>query len=883
MSLPEAAALADHQNAFVRHLHRRVEAAGRRLHRFLQDGWDINGLALLHEEASDLARHCARREFETLAGVFGELAEHLGGPLQAQALPTAAEGQTIWALVEQLGEALPAGGGEGADTPDTAAENTSLAGHAETPPAHYWRRWGDDAPPASWPEAQAPHEAHGESAATPEPAHPPLPAAKTSSTAPVSAPAEAVGAVEPIAIEGNLPTPRVYHLTQHGPLSLELDQRMEALGWEVELLDSGEELIELLGALPADLVIVDAAFTAELESFGHCVRQARLRSSQKVLLVAISEVENVGLRLSARRAGVDALIVDTGSANDVLKRLAQLLDPNREAPFRVLIVEDDRGQALFAEGVLRNANMETRVVMQALEVMPVLQAFQPDLILMDLHMPGADGIELTTLIREQDEFLHTPIVFLSGEVDADRQFDALDAGGDDFLAKPIRPRHLIASVQNRVRRHRALASRRQLKLGRDSATGLFSREELLAQVDELLARGTRSGGGVLFMEIESIGILRDKLGLSQLEQVLGETGRMLAQHGAELKVARFGDGSFLVLDLEHEGSALDALAAQLRNRVVQHQFSPGGHPLRLRAFVGVAPFEHRYSERGQLLNIVERMAREARGRERGLQSYVPSPTSELDREQQLLAEIRDAVAKQRLELLFQPVVAVAGGDESQYQVLLRLRQGDGKLIPAGQVVPLAERGDFIVDIDRWVVMRALELIRDRRKEAASLRLFVTQSSLTLSDSTQVAWLKTELVAHDVPGTALVIELRLDDTTLHAASLKQFCAAMVADGVQFCLSQYEHSRDAESLLEQLPLSYIKLARKYTGGSMSQSLRDDLKAIIDRAHRHGLEVIGHGVEDAQAAATLWMSGIDFIQGNLVQQADQGMEFDFQQAVL
>ena len=199
------------------------------------------------------------------------------------------------------------------------------------------------------------------------------------------------------------------------------------------------------------------------------------------------------------------------------------------------------------------------------------------------------------------------------------------------------------------------------------------------------------------------------------------------------------------------------------------------------------------------------------------------------------------------------------------------------------MVPLAERGDFIVDIDRWVVMRALGLIRERRSEGRSLKLFVTQSALTLADHTQVAWLKTELVAHDVPGSALVIEVRLEDALLHATTIKHFCEAMVADGVQFCLSQYETTREAEQLLTHLPLSFIKLARKYTGGGVSQALRDDLKQVIERSHRHGLEVIGHGVEDAQAAATLWMSGIDFIQGNLVQQADQGLEFDFQQAVL
>ena len=66
-------------------------------------------------------------------------------------------------------------------------------------------------------------------------------------------------------------------------------------------------------------------------------------------------------------------------------------------------------------------------------------------------------------------------------------------------------------------------------------------------------------------------------------------------------------------------------------------------------------------------------------------------------------------------------------------------------------------------------------------------------------------------------------------------------------------------------------------------MPQNVRDELKTLINRSHRRGLEVIGHGVEDAQAAATLWMSGIDFIQGNLVSQANQDLEFDFHQAVL
>src|SRR5207344_156280 len=219
-------------------------------------------------------------------------------------------------------------------------------------------------------------------------------------------------------------------------------------------------------------------------------------------------------------------------------------------PFRVLIVEDDRSQALFAEGILRNARMESLVVLDALSVMPALEQFQPDLILMDLNMPGANGIELTALIREHDAFIYTPIVFLSGESDQDRQFDAIDAGGDDFLAKPIRPRHLISAVQNRVRRHRAMESRRGKRSGgKDPNTGLVDRSELLEQLATRLAAPViDSPGGLLFLEIESLSLLRERMGLSALEQLLDTCSRLISEKMASTSVSRFGDGSFLVLD-----------------------------------------------------------------------------------------------------------------------------------------------------------------------------------------------------------------------------------------------------------------------------------------------------------------------------------------------
>ena len=655
------------------------------------------------------------------------------------------------------------------------------------------------------------------------------------------------------------------------------------MGLEVELLEQVDELNELLGAVPADLVLIDAEFAQELEDIGAAVRLARTRAaSHKLWLVAIVDEDDMGLRLSARRAGADALLVAPKDASEVLRKLQQLVDPEREDSFRILIVEDDRSQALFAEGILRNAGMDSLVVIDALDVMPALRNFRPDLILMDLNMPGANGIELTALIREQEAFAHTPIVFLSGEASEDLQFDAIDAGGDDFLSKPIRPRHLISAVQTRVRRYRQQESRKAKRPDKDAATGLVYRKTLLEQLDECLASGRREGG-LLFLEVESLNLLRERIGLTALEILLGDVSRLLTQHAGELPTTRFGDGSWLLLDGGREELALDSLATELRATLMGHVFQALGHPLRLRIAAGVAAFKHGFADAGAMINAVEKVAREARTQDRGVRRYEPPRSTEAVKEAALLEMVRDALDKDTLVLLYQPVVAVAGGDVSQYQALLRLRDANGKLRPAAEVIPMAERSSLIVEIDRWVMQQALALIRERHEEGQQLRLFVTQSPLTLGAAGQAAWLKHEISSNGIPGDGLVIEVRLDDAAVHAATVRQFCDAMATTRVQFCLGQFEAGVDAATLCSQLPLSFVKLARKYTTGTLSTATRDELKQLIDAAHGRGLSVIGHGVEDAQAAATLWMSGIDYIQGNLVQQADAGMDFDFHQAVL
>ena len=845
-------------------LRQRCRLLERRVRRARRAGWDINALAQIREELTPLVHGLHALGHAPAVDTVLRLAEALAQPLEQQSLPEPVLGARVSALFDALLDQLPPAPG------DEAARGLVLLPHpprAEALPIGYWRRWVADAgPPLCLPPAPRRER----------------PAPGTHGHAPPTSTLD-----DPFHGNGTLPmsTLRLYLLTDENPEAGTLADELRKHKFEVDVLTELEELVELSGALPADVVLIDRMHATAIEAIGEAIKPVRARANQPIRMALITETDDVMARLAARRAGMDAVLVKPHGGADVANRLRDLFSTG-EPVYRVLIVEDDRAQALFAEGVLRNAGMETRIVLEALDVLPALDDFHPDMILMDFHMPVANGIELTSLIREREAFTHTPIVFLTGEQDEEVRFNALDAGGDDFLSKPIRPKHLIASVQGRIRRYRDVQQIRDAESGaRATATvdsGIVERGRMMARIDQLITEG-RGRGGVVFLEMETIAKLREHLGLGQFERLHVEALDLLKPLAGERMLCRFADGGFLVLDTGLEPDDLLMLGVQLREALVAHEFNFGERRVVAPAVAGVAPMVAEFTDAGALLNAVEKVAHQARKRPDRIDLYRPLAAEEARRQAELVEDMRKAMTDNRLSLLYQPIVAVAGGEDVRYQALLRLDTSSGKRLTAAEVVPAAERSGFIVEIDRWVLREAIARVAQVRAKGGSMMLFVTQSPYTLAHGGHAEWLRSELRALDVPGSMLALELRLTDADVHTGTLREFCSAMVADGVQFCLSQFEPSPEVDSLLEQLPLSMIKLAAKYSTGALSAAVRDELKVIIDRAHRRSLEVIGHGVEDPQAAATLWMSGVDFVQGNLVQQAGDAMDFDFNQAIL
>ncbi|HEY6986199.1 MAG TPA: EAL domain-containing protein [Rhodanobacteraceae bacterium] len=852
----------------------RLSSRGERLHR---EGWDINTLYLLADDAAALATACRDVDAGELADCLDALSTTVQPLFDPPRVPDSAVAARIASLLRDLREQrLPA-----AAQTTVSQAGVVVPGPMQDqgfpllviPPPEYWLRFAGTTARAPLPEPDA------------TPIHTELP--KT--TAPASAAdtnalpgADAAPSPQRLSSPGHK---TAYHLTRNEPPAADVDRYLATQGYELSTFDSPDELKELLVALPPHLVIVDAAFENALDEIGALVKRARHDVSDRLWLVALSSDSDLPNRLRAVRAGCDAFIAMPASSADVIARIGELIETERTNPFRIMIVEDDRSQTLFAESILRKAGMETLAINEGLSALDELDRFRPELILMDLYMPDVDGMELTALIREREAFLSTPIVFLSGEHDADKHFEALNAGGDDFLSKPIRPKHLISAVTNRVRRARQMSTRQAAPppSTAPAADGTVSREALLQRLAECLAMEdahTRTGGLLVF-EIEEAAALRARLGEPRSDRLFAEIGSFLAGHaGNRDLVARDGASGFLLLNSDRENTALESYAANIRDRLARESFAAAEGVARLLLDAGVCPFRDSGGDALSMLNAAKAAVGAARAEGRHGVFLVRDASTTNDIE--LARQIRFALDGAGLQILFQPIVSLHGEEHEQFQALLRLRGDDGRQYVAAELVPVAERAGLIAEIDRWVFAQCVAMIVERSTSGRAPRLFLSQSLDSVRDAERIEWMRELLEQHQVRGDSVSLEVNSANAGSAVDDVARYGAAIKPLGLTLTLSGFEAGAAGERLLDALPVDFIKLSPRYVRVD-DDAVRRELRELVVLAHERGMQVIAPRVEDARGAAALWSAGVDFIQGNFVQRAGHDLAFDFHASVM
>ncbi|MGA8049489.1 MAG: response regulator [Burkholderiales bacterium] len=224
------------------------------------------------------------------------------------------------------------------------------------------------------------------------------------------------------------------------------------------------------------------------------------------------------------------------------------LSPRTEAAFRVLVVDDDPDMTGFLAHLLRKQGIVVDTAGDGDAALERVAAERPDLVLLDVMMPGPSGFDICKKLKSRHDTALMPIVLITALEDKDSRVKGIEAGADDFLSKPVNPSELLARVNTLRRLHE---TRRELETRRQSAEiqrkeairKAFSRYISPRLADRIIQDIGIEGGPFKgnAQRINVVAVFADLRGLSSLTEggEVGEVVEMLNEYFSILTDAAY--------------------------------------------------------------------------------------------------------------------------------------------------------------------------------------------------------------------------------------------------------------------------------------------------------------------------------------------------------
>lgn len=232
----------------------------------------------------------------------------------------------------------------------------------------------------------------------------------------------------------------------------------------------------------------------------------------------------------------------------LLRRLHHLLDCRRARAPRVLYVEDEPEQAAFVRSVLKPAGYQVRCCDHPNRFLAEIAAYEPELVLMDVVLPGgASGFDLVRHLRQDERHATLPVVFLTTQGQLQARIETARAGGDEHLEKPVSPALLLSTVAARIERSRFLRN----LLNQDGLTRLLTHSAFLERARTVVAERRRDSGNDavwVMVDVDHFKSINDRFGHPTGDRVLVALATLFRRHLRQADtIGRYGGEEFAIL------------------------------------------------------------------------------------------------------------------------------------------------------------------------------------------------------------------------------------------------------------------------------------------------------------------------------------------------
>ncbi len=550
----------------------------------------------------------------------------------------------------------------------------------------------------------------------------------------------------------------------------------------------------------------------------------------------------------------------------------------------VLVADDDAATRYVIASTLDHEGISVVEASSGQEAVDAFKRVRPDVILMDVEMPGMDGYQACKVIRSSEGGADLPIVMVTGHDDSESVNRAFDVGATDFISKPINW-SLIGHRLRYILRGAAHVKKIYILAYYDSLTGLPNRALFKEQFQSILESARDANGtlAVFDIDLNRFKRINDTLGSSIGDAVLVEMATRLSKYvdnvlkdqstdvgGPDCCLACFGADEFaLVLSDSSNSIDFTSIAKQIRKRLAD-PLGINGHEFVVTGSVGLAT----YPEHGASVEVLLKNAESAKGEAKRLgrntqKTYRTSMSSDVTKCLNLENELRRALENDELSMYYQPKYCSRTLEHKGAEALLRWHHPQRGEIPPSLFIPIAEESGLITDLGHWVADRVCEQISlweyfGAAPGPVAINISGQEFGLgdpvaTLTEAINKAGISASALELEITETVLLSDIRSVMLALHALREEGFSLAVDDFGTGYSSLRY---------LQKFPVDVLKIDSSFVHDvERNTDSRAICTAIIALARGLGLTVVGEGVETNWQLEFLKREACDTVQGYLL----------------
>jgi diguanylate cyclase (GGDEF)-like protein len=413
----------------------------------------------------------------------------------------------------------------------------------------------------------------------------------------------------------------------------------------------------------------------------------------------------------------------------------------------------------------------------------------------------------------------------------------------------------------------------------DTLTGLLNRNELALRLNATLAKISQQPVPVaaLFIDIDHFKVINDACGTQAGDQLLRETAaRIRARMTGTAYAARSGGDDFVFI---HTGdpnrvpvSDEILMAKEILAEIQASPFRWNGKEFPINVSVGIVCLDTSFKNEHEIMiagtQTVAKVQESGGGKyalyERERSSGIGSlPISEW------IAKIHESLTSNRFKLYYQPIQPLdPSNPHRKIEILIRMVDQGGAIIPPGEFIPIAERYNLMPAIDRWVVRNSFESymrLLAKQDDLAKSIFCINLSGASLADESIIGYILDLADDMGIPTAQFCIEVTETNAILNLTSASRFIHILKERGFTFALDDFGSGFSSFSYLKNLPVDYLKI-----DGSFIRNMdRDDVdftmvQAITSMCRVLGLSTIGEFAENEIIIDKLREIGVDYAQG-------------------